>query len=322
MSEVIDQAVEESVISEDTIETPIESEQVQEGGELEVQAESQEELEGEVEQAIEEGASEEEIVKMVKQYQLKVNGKEYIKEVDVSDDEAITSILQREAAGQLAMQEAAELKKAYEQELVRLKQDPIKFLEDLGIDSLDVSEQRIQEEIKRQQKTPEELERESVQKELIEAREKAAKLEKQIEERESAQLYEQESIKLKDEIKTALDAHTTLHASPRITRRVAETMEWAMDNGFESVTAEEVLPTVEAQMTKELNEMFSDFDEKALERYIGKGNLDKMRQKRVSEAAKKPASIAELKKESAPKLDKKEEVKKKKRLEDFMRSRY
>ncbi|NRA92512.1 MAG: hypothetical protein HRU26_07475 [Psychroserpens sp.] len=311
--------VEEQVISE-VVE---QSQEIQEPVEVqeEVQAESESELKEEIEQAIEEGASEEEVVQMVKQFQLKVNGKEFVKELDLNDEEAVKKELQMAAMAPKAMQEAAEIRKALEQELTRLKERPWEVLKEMGHDERALVEDKIQELIKQDQKTPEQVAEEELRAELAEAREKAAKLEKQAQEREEQALYEQESQKLKDEIKGALDAHTSLHASPSITRKVAETMEWAMNNGFEDVTAEDVLPTVEKQLAEEMASMFEGFDDKTIEKYVGKSNLDKLRQKRVEEATKAPTSLASLKKESAP-AKKPEEIKKvKQKLDDFMRRR-
>ena len=315
--------VQEEVVQEESVETPVQEEVTEESQAeaVEVQAESEGELKEEIEDAIEDGATEEEVLSMVKQFQLKVNGKEFTRELDLNDHDAVTKELQMAAAGRGAMQEAAEIRKAYEQELMRLKQNPWEVLEELGLDSLDLSEARINKEIERQKKSPDELEREAIQKELVEAREKAAKLEKQMKDQEDSRLYEQESVKLKTEIQVALDGHTTLHATPRITRRVAETMEWAMNNGFDDVTAEDVLPTAEKQLIEEMNSMFTDFDESAIEKYIGKSNMDKMRKKRVAEVSKKPASIADLKGESAKPVAKETKARKKMKLDDFMRRR-
>ncbi len=313
--------VEEQVVSEiqeenqEVVQEPVQ-EEVQE-----VQAETQAELQDEVEKAIEEGASEEEVINMVKQFQLKVNGKEFVKELDLNDEEAVKKELQLAAAGRNAMQEAAELKKAYQQEIDRLKNNPWAVLKELGLDERGLVEDKIHELIEQDKKTPEQLEREQVQKELAEAREKAAKLEKQMEEREAQQLYEQESAKLQDEIKSALDAHTTLHASPKIERMVAAEMEWAMDNGYPEVTADMVLPTVEAKIERELNEMFNDFDESSIEKFIGKGNLDRIRQKKLETVTKSPTSIASLKKESSKETKVETPAEKRQRLDDFMRRR-
>lgn len=296
-------------------------EPIQEGGVEEVQAESESELKEEIADAIEDGASEKEVAAMVKQYTLKVKGREFTKEVDLSDDDAVTRILQREAAGQLAQQEAAELKKAYEQELVRIKQNPWEVLKELGLDERSLVEDKIQELIKQDQKSPEEVEREQIQLELKAARAKSDKLEKQMQEREAQALYEQESVKLKQEIRTELDAHTTLHASPKITRMVAENMEFAINElGMDDVGVKDVLPAVEAQLMREMNDIFSEIDEDALERYVGKANLDKIRQKRVAEV-KKTTSIADIKQESAKPALKSDKKAEKVRLDDFMRRR-
>jgi len=199
----------------------------------EIQAESASELKEEIEEAIEDGASEEDVASMVKSFELKVNGKKFIKELDLGDEDAVKEQMQMAAAGRGAMQEAAELKKAYEQELVNLKRNPFEYLESLGLDPMELSVDRINKQIEIDKKSPEEVATDKMKIELQAAREKAEKLEKQMQDQDDQKLYEQESQKLQDEIKGALDAHTSLHASPRITRRVAETMEWAMNNGFD-----------------------------------------------------------------------------------------
>jgi len=76
-----------------------------------------------VETAIANGASEKEVKNLIKEFQLKVNGKVINKKIDLSDENALKNELQLSAAARQAMQEAANLKKLYESEVSRLKQD-------------------------------------------------------------------------------------------------------------------------------------------------------------------------------------------------------
>lgn len=315
--------VEEQVISEiETEETQEEIQEEPQAEEVEVQAESEAELKEEVEEAIKDGATEEEVASMIRQYELKVNGKTFVKEVDLADDSKVQQILQREAAGQMAMQEAAELKKAYEQELIRLKQNPWEILKELGLDERELVENKIQDLIEQDKKTPEEVERENIQKELAAARKKAEEAEKKLQDQEDQRLFEQESQKLQDEIQTALDAHTTLHASPKIKRMVAEVMEFAMDNGFDDVSAEDVLPTVEDRLIKEMNEIFGDIkDEDLIKKYLGEDSFNRIRKPVEKAPAKPKTSISELKSESAKPAPKEDKKRPKVRLDDFMRRR-
>jgi hypothetical protein len=92
------------------------------------------ELQEAVEDAIANGASEKEVKNLIKEFQLKVNGKVINKTIDLSDENALKNELQLSAAARQAMQEAANLKKLYESEVNRLKQDPFSVLAELGLD--------------------------------------------------------------------------------------------------------------------------------------------------------------------------------------------
>ena len=79
-------------------------------------AEIAEDLKDAVEEAIESGASKEEVKSIIKEYQLKVNGKVKNVKVDLSDDNYIKSQLQLAEAARKRMQESAEIKKLMQQE--------------------------------------------------------------------------------------------------------------------------------------------------------------------------------------------------------------
>lgn len=308
-------------------ETPVESveessvEASEESGES-VQAETQEEFEEEVKDAIEEGATEEQVQQMIKEFELKVNGRTFNRKIDLSDDEAVKKELQMAAAGRQAMQEAAELKKIYAQEIERLK-DPsqaLNVLAELGLNPDELAELHLQQRIEEMKKSPEQLEREKMQMELEQARKKLQEQEEAARNAEIARLNQEATIQLDDEISQALDSHTSLPNSPRVVKQIADTMLWAMENGFDDVTANDVIPTVEKEIRREIADLMNQLPEEMMEQYIGQKNLDRMRKKRLG-AAKKHQTVSNLKKPTAPEAPKEEKPREKIKLDDFLRSR-
>jgi len=315
---IANEAIEE--VAEESSEESLEEQAEESYSASEESPDTVEELEDAIEEAQEEGASAEEIASMIREFELKVNGKTINKKIDLSDEEAVKRELQKAYAGQQAMQKSAELEKIYAQEIERLKSDPFSVLEELGLDADELAELRIQQRIEEMKKSPEELAREQMQRELEEARQKLREQEDRAKEAEFAKLQEEAARALDDEISTALDAHTTLAASPYIVKKVADTMMWAMDNGFEDVTAGDVLDTVEAEVKKEISSMMSQLPEEVMEAYLGQKNIDRLRQKRIK-AVKETKNVSNLKKESAKPVEKKEEPRTKTNIDHWLRSR-
>lgn len=325
MSEQLDYVEDDSQVEE------VESDDVVEGDDssVEVQAETAEELEEELKEAAAEGASKEELKQMVKEFSLKVNGKTIKKQLDLNDHDAVLRELQRAHAGQIAMQDKAELEKALRSQVDEWKNNPWKFFEQMGMDADELAELRIQGKLEEMKKDPSQLAQEKMQKELEEARKLLKMKEEQEKDREYQKMMEEASMRLDKDITEALDAHGSLPATPRVIRQIAETMKWAITpeneggGGFDvdSIEVKDVLSTVEAEIRKEISELMSELPEEMMEQYIGKKGLDRMKQKRIQAAQKSPKSAKNLKKAIAPKIEKKEEVKPKKRLDDFLRSR-
>lgn len=304
-------------------EEEVDSQESVEEEESEVQAESEEELKEELEEAAKNGASKQELQNMVREYNLKINGKTVTKKLDLSDEEAVKRELQKAYAGQQAMQQKAELEKALRAQVNQWKQDPWKFFEQMNLDPDELAELRIQQRIEEMKKDPAELEREMMQRELQRMREELKSREEREKELEMERLQEQAAMELDDEISKALDAHGSLPSSPRVIKQVADTMLWAMEQGFDDVKASDVLPTVEKEIRKEIADLMGSLPEQMMEEYIGKKNLDRLRKQRVASAKKAPAKTANsLKKQPSAPAKKQEDVAKaKKSIEDFLRSR-
>jgi hypothetical protein len=284
-------------------------------------SEGQAQLQEAVEDALANGASEKEVKNLIKEFQLKVNGKIVNKKIDLSDENAIRNELQLSAAARQAMQETANLKKLYESEIGRLRQDPFSVLAELGLDPDQLAEMRIQQRIEEMKKSPEQVEREKIQVELQAAREEARKLKEERESEQFEKLKEQAAVQIESEIEQALDSHKTLPKSRHIVKRIADSMLWAMNNGYDQVTAEDVMPMVEKEWRDEMSRLMDDSPEDVLEQLIGQRNIERLRAKRLNALAVSGAKTAASVKSTAGSVQKQEEQKREKmKQREFFRS--
>lgn len=279
----------------------------------EINSDTQEELKEEISEAIENGASEQEVQNMIKSFQLKVNGKTIEKEIDLSDEDALKREFQMAAAGRESMQRARELEKAYEQALSELRSDPFKVLKnDLEMDVDELSYNHLKALHEQSQKSEEELERDRIQEELEIAREEARMLKEEKEKIEYERIYSDQQKALDTEINSALESHTDLPATQKTMQRIAETMLFAMENGIDDVTVEDVIPQVKKDIEREMNDMFSEMPIEFYEKFIGKQNMEKLRQQRIAKAksAPNPTKLKETASKSQ-KSEKKEKIRSK-----------
>lgn len=287
-------------------------------GSVDVQASTEEELESEIEQAIEDGASEEEVKNMIRQFTLKVNGKEYIKKIDLSNEEEVQKELQLALAGRHAMQRSAELEKAYKNDIGRLKSDTASVLRELGIDPLQFSSSFIERYLEESQKDPAELEREQKIKEyeMLKAENERLKKEREEEIRRS-QMAEVEK-EIETDIISALENDSELPVNPEVIAMVADGMLWALSNGFDDVTAKDILPTVKAELQRKFRTVASSLKSPAaLKAMLGDDILNNLREERVQQAKKQIKSVNNLKETSSPSKTE-EKPRQKMSLKDFM----
>lgn len=310
------ESVEEAPIME---ESGSEVEGSTEAPEMDLSAEDQSELQDAVEDAIDEGASEEEIKSMIKSFALKVNGKEVIKEIDLNDEEAIKRELQLAHAGRGAMQRSKELEKTYSDALSELKDNPFKVLQELGLDVDDLNKSYLEKQIEQMKKSPEELAQEKYESELAEAREAEKKYKEELDKIKYDKVLAEEEQKLGKEIDDALDAYTDLPDNPKVRQKIAETMMWAMEQGHNDVSPKDVLPTVARELEREQQDFFNSMPVDYFEKFIGKQNMEKMREKRLAKAKEAPKSAKVT--ETAKKIEDESEKKKKKvSSRDFFRN--
>ena len=283
-----------------------------------VQATTEAELQDEVEQAIEDGASEEEVQQMIREFTLKVNGKEYRRKIDLSNEDELQKELQMALAGRQAMQRSAELEKAYRNDIDRLKTDTASVLAELDIDPVEFAARVIENHLAQSAKSPEEIEQERIASEIQKMREENARLKKEAEDR----LRQSEMSKIEKEIETdildALEGDSELPANPEVIAMVADNMLWAMQNGWEDVTAKDVLPTVKAELQQKFRSIAGSLKSNAaLKALLGDDILNNLREERVQQAKNQVNTLNNIK--SQPIQQKQEEKPVKKiTLRDFM----
>lgn len=324
MSEEIaaEESVEEEVSVESTEENLSEEVQAGEGDvvaeSIEVQAETEGELKEEIEQAIEEGATEEEVTNMLREFTLKVNGKEYKRQIDLNDDEGLQKEFQMALAGRQAMQRNAELEKAYRGDIDRLKNDTASVLQELDIDPVEFAAKVIENHLAQNAKSPEELESEKRSSEYQKMKEENEKLKKDYEDRVRQSEMAKVEKELETDILSALEGDLELPANPEVIAMVADNMLWAMQNGWEDVSAKDVIPTVKAELQTKFRSIAGSLKSKsALKALLGDDVLNSLREERIEQASKQVKNISNIKQNSLPEKTE-ESVVKKISLKDFM----
>jgi len=302
----------EEVVSEEVSQEGDQSlEASQEESSQDSQPTEREQLQDAVETALANGASEKQVQNLIKKFQLKVNGKVIDKEIDLSDEKTLKNELQLAAAARQSIAEANNLKKMFESEFGRLKNDPFSVLAELGLDPDQLAEARLRQRVEELKKSPEQIEQEKIRKELEEARQEAKRLKEEKEAIEFAKLQEQAAVEIEDEILTALDAHKTLPKTRHITKRIADSLLWAIDNGFPNATAEDVIPMVEKEWREEIGDLMDGSPEELLEAIIGKRNIERLMAKKAPKLPAKVPSLNQIKPTTASVASSKEQPKKK-----------
>lgn len=315
------EAVETSAVeSNETVEAGSEESGSVESGS--VQANTEAELAAEVEQAIEDGASEEEVKQMIREFEVKVNGKTYKRQIDLNDEEALKKELQMALAGRQAMQKSAELEKAYKQDYERLKNDPFELLKEMGLDPLKLSSSYIEQYLESQKKSPEEIAREEQAREFAAIKEERDRLIKEKEEIERQKHLSQIENEIQDDIISALESDNELPTNPKVIDMIIDNMIYAMDNGWTDVTAKDVIPNVKNQLQSSLREIVSSLkSEDALKTFIGEDTFNKFRDDRVKKMKEQVTNVNSIKEVAKKPSEKDAKPKKKIKLSDFMGGR-
>jgi len=185
-----------------------------------------------------------------------------------------------------------------------------------------LAQSRIEQRIEEMKKSPEQIRDEQREQELIDARKEAKLLREEKDTLEMQKLQEQAAVQINEEIADAIASHKSLPNSKYVQKRVADSMLWAMNNGYEDVTASDVLPLVEQEMRAEMGQLYDEMPEELLEQFIGKKNIERMRKKRVAQV--KVPSLSDIKptalSNKASEQSRKQEVRKPVASKDFFKN--
>lgn len=273
---------------------------------------AQQEMRDAVAQAAVGGASEEELKELIKEFTVKVNGKERVIKVDMKNDAEVAKKMQMAEAAQESMQKAAEYEKQMKDLLESLKSNPKKLLKEMQLDPNALAADWLEEYVKEQEMSPEEKERQAMRQELEALRQKVQQEElskKQVEEEKALQ---EAMVNLDNEIHEALKSNSKLPKTPYVTKRISEALYWAINNGYE-VKAADVVPMVEGEIKREIQQLMEDLPNEVLEELVGKKTLERMRMERV----KKVDNIKNIQEVAAPR-DEKPIERKKMSINDFL----
>lgn len=253
---------------------------------------------------------------------LKVNGREMEYEIDLDDESQLKNALQKALAADEKFQEASHIRKQMSGLLQALKENPLAVLShpDVGVNVKELAEKVINEEIENMQKSPEQRRIEELERQLRMTEEQKKAEEEARRAAERARLEEEAFMQLDKEIEETLTS-AEVPRSAYMVKRIADALYEAVEMGYTDVRVKDVLPFVQSQMERELQEMFGRLPEEAIERLMGT-NLDRVRKKKVAAARKAvptPGQMKESAAAAAPKKGNAEPDKPKTRIKDLLR---
>lgn len=253
-------------------------------------SEEGEELEDQLEEAEEKELSAKEKKEAKRLWKLKVQGKD----LDVDEEELVKRAQMGFSADQ-KWQEAAQTKKQVEAFIGMLQKDPVEALAALGFNVDDIAEKHIQRRIEEMQKSPEQIEREKLQKEVEALRQKEKERETQAQELEKQRLQEKYAVEFEQDILSSLDdPKSGLPKSPYFIKRVADTMIFAMQNGYKDITAKDAIAIIKEDVRKELQELYAASPDEVFEELIGKDRLTKYRKGKIKNRKPTNPTVADI----------------------------
>lgn len=293
---------------------------------------TQEDLEAKIQEAKDNGASNAEIKKMIKEFDLVVNGKTVKSKIDLSDEAAIKRELQKAYAFTEVSQEYSQFKKALQAKVEAWKKNPELAIQELGFDPEEVATKTLEKRLERAKMTPEQIENERIKKELQEYKEREERIKQQLLAQEEARKDQEAMAALESEIEDALSKTGVLQPNQYTKRRVADLMAYYSDikdeNGnrkYPNVTAEQVIPVLEREIEKEFSTILENVPETAIERFLSKKVLERIAPKPAPKPTPKksvPASPTAVKNAaSSASVEAKKEPEKKRTFEDVMNIR-
>jgi len=258
---------------------------------------------------------------LIKRLTLKINGREEEVEVDFNDEDKLRDLLQKGYAADEKFQKASQKEKEMQEYAELITKDPLKALKAAGHDMDKLAQAHMEKRIADLQKSPEQKRLEELETQIEEERGKNEALENAKAEAEQERAQEQYSRQLDEEITVALET-SDLPKSPYVVKRIAENLMLAMDEGYEDVTVEQIIPIVERQIRGEIRQMFEAMPEDVIEKTLGNNVSKKLRNRRIKRQKKAPVKGTDIQATGQSEIRKlrEESAKNKTRAKDFWKN--
>ena len=253
---------------------------------------------------------------------LKVDGREIEEDLpfEIPDSPEAVEYMKRQLQmarmGTKRAQEYAQLEKEIREMITEGTKNPRRLLKELNIDERELARQIIEQEIENSQKSPEQLERERIELELKSLKEEREREKQDFERKEFERLQEQAYEKYDQQMTVALEK-SELPKEPYVVKKIADYMLVALQQGYD-VSAEDVIPLVKEEITKDLQSLMRVLPDEAIEQFLGKEVFGRLRKKNLARA-KEAAAVSKAKaiKDTGNKTQKVEEPEKKVSFKDY-----
>lgn len=230
-----------------------------------------------------------------RKYQLQVNKQMKELELDFDDEEQVKGYLQKALGADSKFQEAANLRKSAEQFIDMLRKNPARVLSDpsIGIDVKQFAQQIINDEIENLQKSPEQREKEALQMELEELKDRYKKDEEDRKTNEFRRLQTEAEERIEGDITSALES-SSLPKTPYTVKKMAELMMVALENDID-LSPRDVIPLLQKQMKLEIREMLGAANDDVLEEFLDSSVKTRLRKRNVARAKEAIKTASEVK---------------------------
>ena len=203
-------------------------------------------------------------------------------EVDLSDDAAVESLIQKGIGAQETFQEASQMRKNAEAFVSALQKDPFKVLQhpSLKINLRELAENYLWDQMQQEKMTPEQ--RASKDKEeKLRAYEEAEQMRKQaeVEQRNATRLAKQREY-WTGLISNSLDKHS-LPKIPWTIEETAKRMKLALENGYKDVTPDDIVPAVKEDFLAMRKSLLEKMDGESLSNFLGRDLVSKINKNEI-----------------------------------------
>lgn len=291
-------AISNETIAQETTEN-VQEETTENVQEIEVNEQEKQNVEGSTNEMSVEAKEEmkEELRSNLKKLNIKVDGREIEKQIDLANDEELRKMLQLAEMSQKRAQRTAELEKKdakVQRDLQEffnyLQKDTANALRKMGIDIDSLSEKVMNERLEKAQMDPREREIIELQEKLKQKELEEQKARKRAEDIQMEALRSKYAAEYEKDLMNAIEKNG-LPMNPEIMNRMTGYMRLALKNNID-VNFNEIVPLVKDQIINEIKAMASAMPLEVIENLLG--------EEKISQIFKKRKKVEPIKREAPP----------------------